>query len=79
MRRVWAGPEVNADGAPSWDGRYLSFTDRNTGNIALRDLATGETRDLTKNADSRQYPARSLISPDGKQRGLHVGHRGGRA
>ncbi|MDD8026986.1 MAG: sialidase domain-containing protein [Acidobacteriota bacterium] len=68
MRRVWAGPEVNAEGAPSWDGRYLSFTNQATANIALRDLATGETRDLTKNSDRRQHPAdRSIISPEGKQ------------
>jgi len=66
-RRVWSGPEVNTEGAPSWDGRYLSFTDRASSNIALRDLATGETRLLTKNSDIRQYPSgRSLISPDGK-------------
>ncbi len=68
VRRVWAGPEANAEGAPSWDGRYLSFTDRNTANIALRDLATGETRNLTKNSDVGQYPAyRSILSPDGKK------------
>ena len=68
VRRVWAGPEVIAEGVPSWDGRYLSFADRSTANIAIRDLATGETRDLTKNTDGRQYPGyRSIISPDGKK------------
>ncbi len=67
VRRIWAGPEVNAEGAPSWDGRFLSFTDRHAASIALRDLATGETRDLMKNSDSGQHPAyRSIISPDGK-------------
>jgi len=66
-RRVWTGPGVNTEGAPSWDGRVLSFTDRNTSNIALRDLSTGTTRVLTKNSDEHQYPAyRSIISPDGK-------------
>ncbi len=68
VRRVWTGPEVNAEGAPSWDGRYLSFTNRVTANIALRDLATGETRDLTKNTNRLEYPgARSIISPDGRR------------
>jgi Tol biopolymer transport system component len=70
VRRVWAGPGVNTDGAPSGDGRYLSFTsftDRGAANIAFRNLATGEMRDLTKNSDLRQSPGdRSLFSPDGK-------------
>jgi len=66
-RRVWAGPGVNTDGAPSWDGRYIIFTDGTTGNIALRDLAGGETRLLTKNADNRGHAVgRSLMAPDGK-------------
>jgi Tol biopolymer transport system component len=67
VRRVWTGTGVGTEGAPSWDGRYLSFTDQHTGNVALRDLATGETRDLTKNSSDREHPAnRSVISPDGK-------------
>jgi Tol biopolymer transport system component len=68
VRRAWTGPETNAEGAPSWDGRYLSFANRATGNIALRDLATGETRDLTKNSNRLQSPgSRSLVSPDGER------------
>ncbi|GEM_PF-516774 len=68
VRRVWTGPDVNAEGAPSWDGRYLSFTNRATANIALRDLTTGETRDLTKNTGRPQSPgSRSIISPDGER------------
>lgn len=68
VRRVWTEPEANAEGAPSWDGRYLSFTNRATANIALRNLATGETRDLTKNSSRLQYPgSRSLVSPDGER------------
>jgi len=67
VRRVWEGPEVDIQGGVSWDGRYLSFNNWNPGNIALRNLATGDTRDLTKNADRNQYPLYpSLISPDGK-------------
>ncbi len=67
VRRVWSGSDVNTEGAPSRDGRFLSFTSR-AGVLALRDLASGETRDLTKKTDVGVIaPGRSMISPDGKQ------------
>src|SRR5215831_13685853 len=46
-RRVWAGPDVHVMGSLSPDGRYLSCVDGATGDIALRDLATGKMRRLT--------------------------------
>jgi len=68
MRRVWEGPDVDHQGGVSWDGLYLSFNHWNPSNIGLRNLATGETRDLTKNTDGKEYPLYpSLISPNGKQ------------
>lgn len=69
-RRVWAGPEVDGDGAPSPDGRYLSYTDWSTGGLAVRDLSTGETRRLTNKGsrlDSSDYAYFSTFSPDGRQ------------
>src|ERR1051326_7792944 len=36
-RRVWAGPDVDAEGSISPDGRYLSYADPTTGDLALRD------------------------------------------
>ena len=47
VRRIWAGPEVDASGAPSSDGRFLSYVRWKTGDLAVRDLATGERRALT--------------------------------
>jgi Tol biopolymer transport system component len=65
---VWAGPDVNTEGAPSWDGRFLSFTNQASGAVSLRDLAGGETRQLVKaTADLSRPAGRSLISPDGKK------------
>ena len=69
-RRVWAGPEVDSMGGPSPDGRYLSFVDWSTGDLAIRDLATGENRRLTKKGswfDSEEYAEFSIMSPDGQQ------------
>ncbi|MCX6559385.1 MAG: hypothetical protein NTZ26_02615 [Candidatus Aminicenantes bacterium] len=68
VRRVWAGSDVNTDGAPSWDGRFLTFTNQASGAVSLRNLSTGETRELGKASADLQSPAgRSLISPDGKK------------
>jgi Tol biopolymer transport system component len=69
VRRIWDGPEVDQEGGVSRDGRYLSFIDWTTGDLAVRDLATGENRRLTKNGPQpyREYADFATLSPDGKQ------------
>jgi Tol biopolymer transport system component len=60
----WEAPSVSAD------GRYLAYADWSTGvgNITLRDLSTGETRQLTRHpAGGQVFAERPLISADGKQ------------
>jgi len=67
-RRIWAGPDVSADGTPSADGRYLTFVDWDTGDLAVRNLATGEKRHVTHKgswADSREFAQMTRMSPDG--------------
>ncbi len=69
-RRVWAGPGEYVSGSLSPDGRYLSCVDWTTGDLALRDLATGKMRHLTHKgswAESSEYAFFSAISPDGKE------------
>ena len=66
VRQIWAGPEVDLFGAPSLDGRYLSYVDWETGDLALRDLTTGEKRRLTK-AESGEFAYSSRLSPDAQQ------------
>ena len=51
-RRVWWGGDVDTLGAVSADGRYLSYQDQETGDLAIRNLQTGEKRRLTKAAPS---------------------------
>ncbi|MFB3112692.1 MAG: protein kinase, partial [Gemmatimonadales bacterium] len=69
IRQVWS-PALDTLGGVSPDGRYLSFVQWNTGNLALRNLTTGENRDLTNKGswvDSNEFAEASRVSPDGKQ------------
>ena len=71
-RQIWTGPGVDGDGygSPSPDGRYLTFTNWETGDLGLRDLTTGTNRLLTNSGGweaSGDYAERSVVSPDGRQ------------
>lgn len=68
-RRVWADGSTNLLGAPSLDGKLLSFVDVQTGDLAIRDLATGGTRRLTQKSkgDSHEFAYFSVISPDARK------------
>ena len=69
VRQVWAGPQVQSWGQVSPDGRLLSTSDE-AGNVAVRDLATGEIRALTNKrvySDSSEFAMYSTFSPDSKQ------------
>lgn len=69
-RPVWKEPGVNFWGTPSRDGRYLSFVDAETGDLALRELASGKTRRLTHKdplGNMGEFAYFSTISPAGAQ------------
>jgi Tol biopolymer transport system component len=67
-RLVWSGGEVNLLGAPSSDGRFLSHVDRATRNVALRDVAAGSSRMLTRRVEgSEEFAYFSAPSRDGRQ------------
>ena len=70
IRQVWAGKGVDQLGSVSANGEYLTFVDWETGNLAIRDLKTGENKPLTNEGswnDPRQYAIYSQISPDATQ------------
>jgi Tol biopolymer transport system component len=70
LRQVWAGSEVDILGAVSPDGRYLSFVDWQTGDLAIRDIAAGTNRRLTNKgswAQSREFALFSKWAPDSRQ------------
>jgi len=56
-------------GAPSPDGRYVSFTDWDTGNLAVFEIATKKKRPLTGKKDwkDKGWSENSRWSPDGKK------------
>jgi Tol biopolymer transport system component len=70
VRKIWSGGEVDGMGAPSADGRFMSFTSWDTGDLAIRDLAAGTNRLVTNtggwdaNGDYAEY---SVLSPDARQ------------
>lgn len=70
-RRVWSGSQFNFYvEAPSPDGRLLTDVDWETGDLAVRDLASGELRRVTDKGPWRtsdDYAGESVFSPDGSR------------
>ncbi len=70
IRKVWASRGTDVMGEPSPDGKYMSFVDWNTGDLAIHDLATGKNRRLTDKGswmESNEFALFSKWSPDGKE------------
>ena len=67
VRRVWGGPLWVSWSVVSPDGRYLAFINQESGNLAVRDVSTGDVRYLTDDASQDQYAEGVAISPDGEQ------------
>ena len=72
IRQVWSGEGVTLDGNPSPDGRYFAHVDHKTWNLQIRDLRTGESRELKlRGTNIKTSPSAGgstpVFSPDGKQ------------
>jgi Tol biopolymer transport system component len=71
-RTVWSGPKVSNGGVVSRDGRWLPYTDWDTGNLMLHDLVNDRDTALTNDGRSfpvnqQQYADHSRVSPDGRR------------
>lgn len=67
VRRVATGMNY---GALSHDGKYLTYTDWDTGDVAVRELATGQGRRVTNKGSWKESKACGwgpVFSPDDKQ------------
>jgi Tol biopolymer transport system component len=70
-RTVWRGNKMDSEMAVSSDGRYISYPDWHTGNLALHDLVSGTDRALTSTGTWKQgeseFAETSAWSRDGKR------------
>jgi Tol biopolymer transport system component len=64
VKRVWSGADVTGKVTP--DGRFVSCTDWETGDIAFHDLITGHNRRLTDGSNPDATIEYSVPSPDSK-------------
>jgi Tol biopolymer transport system component len=67
VRQVPVGPDLGSVDRVSPDGRYLIGEDRETKDLIIRDLMTGEQRHLTNKTAKDENVEESIFSPDGKQ------------
>ncbi len=66
-RRVWA--EARDYASPSPDGRYVTYVDWSTGDVAMHDLKSGEDTRLTDKGpwtEDGSWAEEPLFSPDGR-------------
>lgn len=72
-RQIWASAvEDFSESVPSPDGRYVAFTDWNTGDLGIRDLRAGQSRRLTNNGEWQKsgtydYAESPVVSPNNRQ------------
>jgi len=73
VRKIWAGSDVDDSGEVSSDGRYISYTDWSTGDLAIYEIATGKKRRLTSPTEEEHFGfvLRSYWSP-GSQRIAYI-------
>jgi Tol biopolymer transport system component len=69
IQKAWSGQGVDLFGEISPDGKYLCFTDWDTGDLAIREMATGKNRRITDKGSwlkSSAFAIFSQWSPDGR-------------
>ncbi|HYB96905.1 MAG TPA: tetratricopeptide repeat protein [Vicinamibacterales bacterium] len=69
-RKIWSGGDADATGTASADGRFLSYTNWLTGDLAIRDVAAGSARMLTNTGGweaSGDFAELSVLSPDASE------------
>jgi Tol biopolymer transport system component len=77
-RLVVSGTEVDDKASITSDGRFLAMTDWSSGDLALRDLATGQMRRLKVKSggwESDDFAEFVILSPDQRQL-VYVWHEG---
>lgn len=73
---VWSGPGANFEARPMPDGRSVVHWDLSSGNLAIRDLSTGATRLLTRDAGPHrgfEFYENPVPSPSGTRIAVRFG------
>lgn len=68
--KVWSRPNTYNSGTPSPNGKFSSYMDQETGNVAMREFSTGKTSLLTKEGtweNPMKFTIGSIVSPNSKQ------------
>lgn len=69
-KKIWEAQDIDDSGEISPDGKYLSFTDWNTGDLTVYETASGKKRKLTninQGSNYDQFAFSSKWSPDGSR------------
>lgn len=68
LRMIWTNAGATL-GSPTADGRFLTFTDWSSGDLAIHDLKTGKDRRVTGKGswDTPGFAEFSVPTPDGEQ------------
>jgi len=70
IRKIWEGLDMDEFTKPSPDGRYLSYTDWDTGDLAVREILAGNKKRLTQKGSwqtSPEFAQISVWSSDGQR------------
>ena len=62
IRKIWEGIDMDELTKPSPDGRYLSYTDWDTGDLAVREILTGNKKRLTQKGSWHISPEFAIYS-----------------
>jgi Tol biopolymer transport system component len=73
LSRAWSGPDGATDGRPTPDGKFVTWVDWSTGDLALRDLEAGISRPITDKGgwyrsakhSGDEYAFHPAVSPSG--------------
>ncbi len=69
-RQLWTGPQVDSEGMPTADGRSVAVVDWDTGDLAVKDLVTGDSKRLMLKKswrESTEFGEWPVLSPDQRQ------------
>jgi len=68
VRLIWSGPDAESVGQASPDGKSLSFIEKETGNLCIKEIASGKQIVVVRRnllGKPYEFPVSSRWSPDG--------------